>query len=509
MNANDATTAAKPEPLLHKFLLALAFAGYLAVVTIGVSVHEPWWDEAQAWLLARDAPISELLSHDLAYEGHPPLWYLILAIPAKLRLPYQSLHIVSALCGIVGVVLLLRLRQVPIAARVLLPFTFYFAYQYTVVAREYVLIPPLLFLILALYGSRDRKVIPFALLLVALSDVSLYGLSLAGGFVLLILIDLGRGRLRKTNITPWKAAIAATLLVLNTIGVVVMLWLPADLSSRGGINHSFNPTLFVQIAWRVLAENLLGGSDHAISGLAANVMAAVLVLWFFRRGVVLEFAVLFTVLLPIAALYFSPWHEGVFFLAMVFTALLALSQRRARQKGDEVAYVIMAVTVAMHCSWTFRSLAYDVRSNFTGSHDAARYIAAHNIDKARLFGAGVWSMEVEPYFDHNVFVNYHNGQPPSFWDWSDANRWPSGPRAAPGAMRIWMEAQLAAKPDFMLVSSGDRADAPYDRVLRAHPEYRLRKRFCGALLWKEKSVMQDFDFDLYERVPATRKQKGP
>jgi hypothetical protein len=32
-------------------VLAAAFAGYVAVVAFGVAVHEPWWDEAQAWLL--------------------------------------------------------------------------------------------------------------------------------------------------------------------------------------------------------------------------------------------------------------------------------------------------------------------------------------------------------------------------------------------------------------------------------------------------------------------------
>lgn len=28
---------------------------YLAVVAIGLVAHEPWFDEAQAWLAARDA----------------------------------------------------------------------------------------------------------------------------------------------------------------------------------------------------------------------------------------------------------------------------------------------------------------------------------------------------------------------------------------------------------------------------------------------------------------------
>lgn len=109
-------------------------------------------------------------------------------------------------------------------------------------------------------------------------------------------------------------------------------------------------------------------------------------------------------------------------------------------------------------------------------------------------------MELQPYFDHNSFANYHDGRPPSYWDWSGANGWPhEGRLEDPAAMCSWMEAQLVAKPDYVLVPSGDRLDAPYGRVLRARADYRIRERFRGGLFWRE-SVMQHFDFELYERV---------
>ena len=52
--------------------------------------HEPWFDEAQAWQIAKCASIKEILFKIPHYEGHPPLWHLILAIPAKLGVPYVS-----------------------------------------------------------------------------------------------------------------------------------------------------------------------------------------------------------------------------------------------------------------------------------------------------------------------------------------------------------------------------------------------------------------------------------
>ena len=53
------------------------FVIYLAAVFFLVSRHENWRDEAQAWLLARDLNVFQLISQ-MKYEGHPCLWHLIL-----------------------------------------------------------------------------------------------------------------------------------------------------------------------------------------------------------------------------------------------------------------------------------------------------------------------------------------------------------------------------------------------------------------------------------------------
>ena len=58
---------------------------YIISISVVIVKHEPWADEAQAWLLARDSGLFELLFKRLRYEGHPGLWYLILT-------PFSKLH---------------------------------------------------------------------------------------------------------------------------------------------------------------------------------------------------------------------------------------------------------------------------------------------------------------------------------------------------------------------------------------------------------------------------------
>jgi hypothetical protein len=60
--------------------------GVLGVYTVAVAVlvtrHEPWFDEAQAWLLARDTAPLTLVTDALRYEGSPGLWHLTLTLTA-------------------------------------------------------------------------------------------------------------------------------------------------------------------------------------------------------------------------------------------------------------------------------------------------------------------------------------------------------------------------------------------------------------------------------------------
>ena len=51
--------------------------------------HEPWYDEIQAWMVASDASVGEMIWHLPHYEGHPPFWTLLLALFAKTGVPME------------------------------------------------------------------------------------------------------------------------------------------------------------------------------------------------------------------------------------------------------------------------------------------------------------------------------------------------------------------------------------------------------------------------------------
>jgi hypothetical protein len=486
--------------------IVAGFVLYCVVIAIGAFVHEPWWDEAQAWLIARDAPIGDLYLRHVAYEGHPPLWFLLLAIPAKLGLPYASLKVVASLAALAGVYLLLfRLTFVPLTVRLLLPFTFFIAYQYTVVARSYVLLPPILWGIVLLYERRAQRFGTFTLLLILLSNVSVHGFAVACGLALLFLIDALRGKVAVAQMKRATFLLGTLAFVLNAVVLVVILSPPSDLQSKDALHSPLDLSRDGELA-AVIFEHVLFDSTPAVSPtvavLFASALAAVLLFFAWRAGVLGLLLLLALAVFSVATVYYSGWHEGIFFLVLLFALFVAYGRVPESDRATlpfRAATGVLLLILLRHVQWAALSLTYDIRTEWTGSKAAAQYIAEHHLDRSRLFAAGLRTTEVQPYFRSNVFDNYGYGKE-GYWIWSTDNPMPYSEITPPGLRKMgqWYTAMLAAKPDYILAAIGFRHDMIYAQALRRNHDYRLVTTFFGQTYWKMEEG-EVIVFELYER----------
>jgi len=129
-----------------------------------------WRDELQAWLIVRDSHSAGQLLHALHYEGHPLLWYLILYIPAHVSWNPVWMQVINGLFALGTAWLLLFARRLPLAVRTLLAFSFFFFYQYGVVARSYALTTLLLMAAAhCVLGERPRHMLAVLLLALAIN----------------------------------------------------------------------------------------------------------------------------------------------------------------------------------------------------------------------------------------------------------------------------------------------------------------------------------------------------
>lgn len=141
--------------------------------------HEPWRDEAQAWLIARDSPNIESMISLMGYEGTPALWHFILYSSIKLGLPYSAMSVIHFLLAFIAIILFLGYAPFTKLQKILFVFSYYVFYEYNIIARHYVFFQLFLFLIALVYKERFKKPLLYAFIIALMANSSLQGLVVA------------------------------------------------------------------------------------------------------------------------------------------------------------------------------------------------------------------------------------------------------------------------------------------------------------------------------------------
>ncbi len=462
-----ATAAAvgRSQPLIY-----IAAGVYVVLTVFALRSHEPWADEAQSWLLARDASLRYLWASLAHYEGTPGLWQTLIHGLIRLGLPYSAYGFVSATLSLAGVCLLLRYAPLPIFVRAALPFTYFLCYQYAVIARSYALIAPLLFAVAAIYPQRRERPVLMTVLLALLAGVSAHGFLVSACIWIVIYAPmLGRGGASRK-----KILVAGVSYLLILVFFLVSAW-PAKDGTFADHRGLANLRLLPEIAKAGLAAAFTG---YWIPTLAVIALSAPF-LW--RGGGWLIF-LLATASLCLfgAAIYAQLWHFGIVFLVWIFAMWISAYNTRL----TTAALAALIAAIAFQCYWTGAAVLYDWRHPYSGSAAAAEYLRESGIASKGIYAVGFPSVAVQPYFRSNIYSDYRHG----YWDWSSRNT-----AGDPGA--------LLASPrrEFVLVGYKNALEKRHWADLLALLGYRETREFNGGTFW-ETRVFEFESYDLYEEV---------
>ena len=204
---------------------------FCALLFPAIAHHESWFDEAQAWLLARDCSLRDLFVHRLHYEGAPGLWHALLWCEAHCHLTFFAMRCIAGGFAALGITVWLRFNPLPRLLSLLMPFTYFFLFQYAVVARSYTLAPLFAFWLLHLYSRRSSSPVLFAVVAGLFANCSLHMAAFAVGLTLLYAQD----RLKPRGATPGlrlrQLSLPALVLALFLVGAVLTAVPTADGSS--------------------------------------------------------------------------------------------------------------------------------------------------------------------------------------------------------------------------------------------------------------------------------------
>ena len=462
----------------NDWLTHLVLLIYIVLISVTISKHEPWADEAQAWLLARDSNPFDLLFKNLRYEGHPPLWYLILMIPSKI-LPYRTISVISAIIAISGVCILLYRSSFPKIVRLLLPFSYFVFYQYGVIARSYVLVPILLFAIARIYSDKTAKIYQFVILVCLLANVSVFSTLIALSIMLIHLIDLIKARSVLAKRLIIKQIIAYLIFLVIITLIAIILWQPED--STFAKSYQYNIKQFYNMSRDVLNESITEKLYISIPILVISLV------WFWQTRVLLLYLLsTLSVLALFSIKYYNSWHLGFIFLTWVFVMWLSFDkQREYRIKNRWFAGIAKKVVIAsilavssFNLFWTASASIHDFNGTYSAGAAVARYIKDNQLEGKKIYATSFWSTSILPYFKENIFDNYRDGNRTTYWLWSTKNS------------RIEdHNAVIKAQPDLIIFGRSGKQDIP---------GYKFVGIFEGNLYWKNK-IKEKNDFALFRK----------
>lgn len=300
-------------------------------VSLGLS-HEPFADEAQSFLIARDTGIAELLSTTARTEGTPVLWHLWLKLLLFVGLPYSLLFLASVLPEFAAVVLFVCKAPFSAAVRYLFPLTYY-------VFINIMLLPAVTaccFWGLSPQRWRGKPAVSSLAVpagLNFLGSVSAHALVLSCSLAVLWLWEECAGR-RAVSDNAFPAAgcrFRAEFAVFAVFAVfsVWMLW--PEPSNQYVRNFAVQPLFILRNVFRLLTTGIVvSASPHPENlvvlyiGIMYFLAACVCLALHFRRYF---WAMLFPCISFMCIVPFKPWHAGILILQLYSSSGRMLSPK--------------------------------------------------------------------------------------------------------------------------------------------------------------------------------------
>ncbi len=409
---------------------------YALITFTGIVNHEPWRDEAQAWLIARDLSLSEMF-RQMAYEGTPGLWHLLIFPLAKLGFPYIAQSIIHWLLAIAAVYIFINYAPFSKILKVLFVFSYYMFFEYVIIARNYNLSLLLLFAMAAVHHKRYEQPLVYAGLIFGLFNANLFSFGAAAAMAVLYITD------RKGSLIEKKYLFS---LLIIAIGAFFAVW-----QLSGGANamvYQPNGIYLLQTAIQQVTVPIYGFADALLpvekaSGLPATLLWIVVSLFFvlplLRKTQVLFFliAAYGSISLIFMCVYTGHFrHHGFYLMFLLMAYWLAhyyqdnrwvrLSNRASlinllHKSRNMYHYCIFMLGVFLLISWVKTANSYldEYRYNFSGAEEIAHYIKVNNLQDRIIVGYDATKASaILPYFPGKKlwYPEFGNYQSYITWD---------------------------------------------------------------------------------------------
>lgn len=351
--------------------------------------HEHWSDEAQSFLLARDNSIVEVFKY-IKYEGTPALWIFVIKIFIFLGGTYETFFLLPIIFSVIGISIFQFKIDAPWYVKLLFPFTYFIFYQYTIIARSYCLVFPMLMLIASIYNKRLDKPILYSIILLLFMNISLHTLIISGSLYLLFIIDACKNKKILNN----RIFIACVIIFIELL-ITLLYIIPSPdccFNGNGGSN-----------IFHIISEATIGSMQNIWVEILITGLILVILGINTKKKFINDIFTLGILLVPVmfvlVFITYQCWHVGIIFLTL-FTYLIITN----KINDYKIVKYFMLILCCIQIYWTISSSCYDLQFNYSASKDVAEFLEEKYNDKV-IYSINYSCTAIEPYFDENIFKN--------------------------------------------------------------------------------------------------------
>lgn len=373
----------KHEKFSYGFFIRLFLFICFALITgYGMAHHELWRDEAHVWVASRDNSFVGVVG-EIQYEGTPILWNTILRPFSQLGFPVETMQVIHWVFALVSCALLLFVSPYPLGFIVGILASYYFSYEYAIVARNYVITPVLLFGIAALYKARFEKPFLYGILIFLLFQTNLHSLMHAGTLFFFYMIEVVV--LKKIS---WKTiTVICLLLAMSIFTVYTYLSASAYQAVYTGKTFSLKGLVTDTVSFFIPSFNSFSPYVQLpidivnVTRLCIVILFLFVILFTYDNIILLFMGALQIAWVLYLTIYAHPGylrHKGMFLVSLLFILWIAMDARDVRKKYAQIARNIIIVLLGalslLSVPFSYYVYSSDITSKFSGSKQMAQFI---------------------------------------------------------------------------------------------------------------------------------------
>ena len=387
----------------HEYILYSIVLAVFLILSIIISLkHEYWADEANAWLIAADSSLLELFTTYMHTDGHPALFHIIIKTFQLFGLSYDNFRIISLIFSTLGVGFFLFKSKFKWYIKVLLPFTYYVFYQYTVITRGYCLVLLLLGIIAYLWDKRKDKYITFTILTILLLSLESYTFFIAGSIYLINIIEYIKDYLKTKKHN--KKQLICLIVIFFAFLLTTLYVMPRS-------DNTFVTPLIIYFISNSFVTTF---NSHYILKIIATIIIVFIIMKLLlkKQEKILEAGILILPLILFMMFGYSNfWHNGLFFLLIIFIGWIHNYQ------DIKLFNVFIVLVCIVQIPWSISSSIYEYKETYSPAKEVVEFIKEYDYKNMKIYGLEFYECAMNAYFDENIFYNWNKDL--RFFYWSE------------------------------------------------------------------------------------------